>query len=352
MDVWAVCKDPGGMAGVLPVVKKLREMGQEVLFIANGKSAELLQGKAEFVVYDKIESLLAENPPPKVLITSMCSGGGVGRDLVPLLRGKTKVIALQDFWGARLWTDWADPKFRPDYICVNDVVGKRIVPDAWPDFGDDQIIITGYPAQDVYAGFDLKAASAKARSLLDLPDKPIILFGGQLKKSGEALAELVTVLNEIGKDVCLIPRGHPRMKDNAPEEMPKWEQALLSFRSGTLIADSSACDPQSLIAASDIVVSMYSTMLVEAAVLRKQNISLLYPEVGMQDFLKETGGGMKEFPLIELGCSAKATNRQKLLQYVKQALDSDLGLKPAQEQSFKVDGRNAERVVQFVRDVM
>jgi CDP-glycerol glycerophosphotransferase (TagB/SpsB family) len=285
----------------------------------------------------------------------MCSAGGVGRDLVPLLRGKATIIALQDFWGARLWTDWADQKFRPDFICVNDLVGKSIILDAWPGFGGEQVVITGYPALDVYAGFDQEVAVAKVRSILSLPDnKPIILFGGQLQQSGEALSELVAALNEIGRNVCLIPRVHPRMKDNAPEEVPKWKEALLSFRKGHVIEDSSACDPQLLIAASDIVVSMFSSMLVEAAVLRKPNISLLYPEVGMAQWLKETGGGMKEFPLTELGCSVKAANRRKLKLALQFMLDShfDPGLKAAQERSFKVDGQNAERVAAFIRNLL
>lgn len=351
MKIWAVSKDPGGTANLLPVVKFLRQKGVEVLYFATGKAIEILtRAKQDFFPCHSPTEILGKYLLPRVLVTGMCSHGTLGRDIALSMRlNKVPTVALQDFWGARLWTDWAESCYWPDFICVNDEVGAKIVQQAWPQYPVESIKVFGYPALDRYAGYNVQADSAWARLVLGLVEpKPIVFYAGQVKKSGEILGEVVEVLNELKEDVYFIPRAHPRMKDDAPEEVEKWNQALANFRGGTLVADSSVCDTQSLIAASTVVLSVFVTALVEAAVFRKKNISILYPEVGMKRFYEESGGGMKEFPLVELGCSAKVENREEFKILLYTALHGDLGLQEFQEQHFQVDGRNAERVADFI----
>lgn len=80
MTIWAICKDPGGTAGVIPVSRALRSLGREVLIIANGKAIELLKKDGESFVYgESAEQMLREYGSPELLLTSMCSKGGVGR---------------------------------------------------------------------------------------------------------------------------------------------------------------------------------------------------------------------------------------------------------------------------------
>lgn len=353
MAIWAVTKDPGGTAGVMPVVRSLRVSGNEIVLFANGKAVELLKKADErFVVCESTDEILKEFGKPEVLLTSMCSEGGIGRDLVEVLAGEASIVALQDYWGARLWTAWADSKYRPDFICVNDEVGRNIVLDAWPEFPHDCVKITGYPALDRYYGYDAAAVSIQVREKLGLKHLPVVLFGGQLKGTGEMLGELVAALNELGMPVCLIPRFHPRMKDNAPEEVSGCESALASFNREQIIADTSAFDTQSLIAASDVIVSGSSTILVEAATIRKQNISVLYPDCGMAEFVRETGGGIAESPIVSLGCSSKATNRNDLKILLQASFENKLDQREAQEKAFQLDGKNAERIANFVASLL
>ena len=348
--IWNVCKDPGGTNGVLAVADELAKMGHKSLLIPNGKALELLpKMDKEFFT---LEQTLAIEPEPDALVTSMCSEGGMGRNLVPLMGlAGIPVIALQDFWGARLWTEWADKKFRPDHICVNDEIGANIVLKAWPDFDRSMIEITGFPAMDKYAGFDVKSTSSRVRSALGLTsDKPIIFYAGQIEREGELINEVVMALNEINADIYFVPRSHPRMKNNAPTEVPKWEQALASFTGGTLV-DSSACDTPSVTAAADLIISGFSTVNVEAANLGKDNISVLYPEIGMQLFKAELPY-LDDFPLVQLGCSAKATNRRELRSLIKESLANKLGLREAQEKNFRPDGKNAKRAAEFITSIL
>ena len=348
-DIWYVVKDPGGTNGVLPIREQTRAMGLSDLLIANGKAVELLQGKEEFVAAENALEVLAAHELPKVVVTSMCSDGGVGRGLSSILQERVPVIGVQDFWGARLWTAWANPGCWPHAIIVNDRVGAKILGDAWKGYGPERIWITGYPAQDKYFGFDVPGTGAKVKSDLGLThDWPLVLWGGQVKLSGEIFREFVSALDETGQSVYLISRQHPRMKDDAPEEVPKVEEALANFRSGEIVDASGYKDILPLLAASDLVVSIFSTVLVDAAAIGRQNISVLYPETGMKRFLEETGGGMKEFPLVELACSKKAMNRRELISALASAFEGGLGLEAAQAETFKLDGKNAERVAKRV----
>ena len=353
--IWVVCKDPGGTNNALPVARELRSRNIPTQLIANGKAIEILGKLNElFLAYDSAEELVSDRGLPRLLITSMCSGGGIGRDLVPLARDKVKTIALQDFWGARLWTDWADAKFIPDYICVNDEIGKQIVLDAWRAVSPAGIKVLGYPALDKYANYDSAAISAKTKTALGMIEqKPVILVGGQGAGTASMLTEIIAALNEIKKDCYVIPRPHPRTKDDFRDEMALWQTALAQLKCGTPIFDFfGQTDTPSLIATADLIISTFSTILVEAAALRKPNISVLYPDNGMKQWDAAMDGKIKEFPLIELGCSAKATNRHELISFIKSAFSGSLNLRQVQERHFRLDGKNAKHIADFALSLL
>ena len=334
----------------MPVVKQLRSRGLPVRLIADKAAVQgvldMLEG---YEVLSTPEEALKDGAP-KVLITTMCSGGGVGRDLAKVLAGQTcQVVALQDYWGGALTDEWAG--VRPDYICVNDLFGKEITCKSWPDFDTKKVIITGYPALDRFAGRDIRVLAVEAREKLALPtDMPIVLFGGVLQSTGHAMSELVEVLNELDQPVCFIPRLHPRMAQ-APEDKTLCDTAIGLFHNGQVIADSSACGVEALIAAATVTITPFSTMLLEASVMRKPNISLFY-EPQAEFYENSTGGMIKEFPTVTLGCSAKAINRVELAATVRSALAGTLALEEAQKSNFVLDGGNARRVAHFAVNLL
>ncbi|MBI4143011.1 CDP-glycerol glycerophosphotransferase family protein [Candidatus Uhrbacteria bacterium] len=351
-----VCKDPGGMNGIVPVYDAWVKGGGDAVLIANGKAAELLQQQPwprPFRWYPTAVSAFAGIPNPAALVTSMCSNGGIGRDLVPLLRGRCPTVALQDFWGGALTNSWRDPECRPDSIVVNDAVGADIVARAWPDMNRTRIVVLGYPALDRYADLDVAALGTQVRTQLGIgADEIVVLYAGQLERTGEMLEEVVAALEAIGKSVCLLPRMHPRMVNDAPEEVARCAAALRQFRVGRII-DSTACTTDACVAAVTVVVSMYSTVLVEAAAVRKPAIAVLYPAVA-DDFQKSTGGTMDDFPLVLLDACQKSTDRWSLKKALEWAFDGAIEAwrRPAQERAFHLDGKNAERVAAFVRSLV
>ncbi len=335
---------------MLPVFYKLRELGKEVTLFANGKAVDLLPGiESDFKAYKSAEELLKDNLVlPEILVTSMCSKGGVGRDLVPMLRGlDIPTVALQDFWGSRLGTDWKDPQYWPECICVNDPVASKIVLKAWPDFSEERIQITGYPALDQYANYD-SAQWVKMRQKLGIVRNiPVILFAGQVQGTGDVIKTVIEALNKLEEEISLIIREHPRMRDDAPEEVTKWEKAIKSFNNGSLI-ESSSFDTSLVLAAADVVLGAFSTVLVHAAVLQKEVIAVLFPNQGMAEFKRQGGGFRDEFPLVSLGCAAQAEDQKDLLEILDKALSEGLGFEKNQGQIFCLDGKNAERVVQKI----
>ncbi len=349
--VWAVCKDPGGTAGVLPVVQQLKARGITVQVIANGHASKSLHHGARVDVLSYRQALDI-GPLPRVLITDMSSCGGVGRDLVPHVRGKSTIFALQDFWGGEMTHSWADEAYRPDYLCVNDTCGVDIACAAWPKFERDRVLVTGYPALDKYANIDVDAAHQKVRQALGLvEDLPMVVFMGQGQATAHALGEVTLALGELGQDCYFMPRPHPRTKDDFGQEMAPWQEVLSRYK-GRLVVDwFSKCTLAMLVAACakrrGVVVSMYSTALVEAACVRAQNIAVLYPKHGMRVFeqaVPHLGAALS----VALGCAPVAHNADRLKYLLSKALAGKLELEERQSMYFRGDGRNAERVAQEV----
>lgn len=321
-SVWFVCKDPGGTNGILPVYDYLTQQGWLTELIANGKAVELLQAMGrQFKTVPSAADAIVQLEEPAAVVTSMCFGGGLGRDLIPLFHEKNSrvpIIALQDFWGSGLWADWADLKYRPNYIVVNDPVGAEIVQQAWPEFAADRIKIFGYPALDKYAGVDTAATRQQVKEKLGILDNyPIILYASQLTGAATTFRELKLALRVVAdrgeQPINLIPRLHPRMKNNAPQEYRYLNQAMYCCGPRIMCWPfTDICDTSELIQAADVVIAEWSTALIETAAVRRVPIAVLYPNEGMSRFRVATGGQINEFPLISLGCAAKAESRLDL----------------------------------------
>jgi len=349
---WLVCKDPGGTAGILPVARCLRVMGVSVLVVATGKAKDLVTDDDEPLVRcDSVDELLSQTDGlPDAIVTSMCSQGGVGRELTLQYQGQIPIVAVQDFWGARLLTDWLTA--RPDIICVNDRVGVELVLKAWPDFASKGIRISGFPALDKYSSpalrNDLSDQARQLREQVGVPDdQPMVLVTGQLQSVGELFEAVVESLELAAVPTNLMASTHPRM---TKEEADRCRQALEGFR-GQQVSLPPGVPFEVAISAADLVVAMYSTTLLEAVCLGVPAISALFPATGQKHLSDDTGGLLTEFPLTPLGLCPKATNRAELNQLVHSVV-VDQYHSPAIGTLPWLDGKNAERVAQVVCSVL
>lgn len=343
-----VCRDVGGANALLPVADLLNKKNQiRWLVQEDGRGKDVLKNLGrDFEIYSFSGQASKDNIA--AVVSSMCSKAG--QDLARHFKGFCPIIAIQDQWTAGLNDIWTDPCCRPDYILVNDRLDRNFVLKTWPGYGENRVVITGYPALDKYVNLDINGIKTSVKKRLSLiENKPIVLFAGQWWQTGHAITELIKALNDLRLDIYLIARPHPAMKDNTPEELPLWNDALANFKSGTLV-DSSSVGISDVIAVSDLVLSMYSTTLNEAAILRLPNIAILYPGYGLKVY--QDVSKLYEYPMVSLGCTAKAQNREELKRLVRTALTGDLGLRSAQEETFHLDGKNALRAAEFILSLL
>ncbi|HEU0051062.1 MAG TPA: hypothetical protein VFQ60_03330 [Patescibacteria group bacterium] len=320
----AVCKDPGGTNGVLRVIEILRARGHEVRLFLDGHAQKNPSAlSAGGVPISSTIDVLNMNPSPSAFLTSMCSGGGIGRDLVPLMHNICPTIALQDFWGARLKTDWSDLRFRPDYIVVHDELGARLVNEAW-DFPACRIWQTGFPALDHYHGCDTEAARQKVRAYFRLGRNwPVVMYGGDVEYASAMLEEVVFTLNHLVERFYFYPRPHPRLRTEHAGEMRFFEQIASQFHNGVLLSldpnDPQAPSFTELLAAADVVVANFSTILLEKALLRGPAISVLFPETGAKLLEQESGGLLRNYPLAPL-CVDEVHSNYELGRAIERAI--------------------------------
>lgn len=373
----AVCKNPGGTNGLLPVVKELRK-DFKVRLLANGNAVtQLFNARESFEFYPTVIDVLENHLNPNFLITSMCDSdnGGIGRDLIPVFRGRCPIFGLQDYWGATLTVEWADPKYRPDYIFVNDKVGAEIVLKAWPDFTEDRIIQNGFPMMDQYANIglvDQRQARNEINAKLGIDDETKIIFFpcGIMKGASQLLDEVLKAVEILiqtspqGK-LRIIPRAHPRFHLIAPEEFQPWQEILGRFTqeySNLIVTDQNIvrADINWLLLAADVVISDYSTTLLQAGILGgraagKANISVCYLETVAEQFNKALGGLADEPPFVTLGCTLKADNLRDLANKLHLSLydkETVTRLFENQQKFLRADGQNARRVADFIKNIL
>lgn len=374
----AVCKNPGGTNGLLPVVKKLRKNHQVRLLANVNAVTQLFNAHEAFEFYPSAEEVLANYPCPDFLVTSMCDAdeGGIGRALIPLLRGHCPIFGLQDYWGGTLTVEWADPAYRPNYIFVNDLVGTKIVLKAWPDFTKDMVIETGFPMMDQYANIgsgDQRRARDEINAKLNVDDKTKIIFFpcGIMIGASQLLNEVLEAIKILAKtdsqkkSLRFIPRAHPRLNLIAPNESKPWDEILSQFSQeypNMVVADQSIVrgDINWLLMASDVVISDYSTTLLQAGILGgklagKANISVCYLETVAKQFNEALGGLADEPPFVTLGCTLRAENLQDLADKLYLSLNSAetvTKLYSNQQKFLRADGQNAQRVADFIKNLL
>lgn len=359
--ILVVTKDIGGGFNTLfPVVQLLRKEGHEVTVVAEGISLKKWMGAGEAVYggvgksdasllrYDiEMADVFAEVNPDAVIAElgapihlAEIFAIGANRRNIPL-------IFVEDLWGVH-----SRSQAVPQLVCCIDEFGAEMARGRYISGSTrTRVVVTGNPAFDVLSG--VRANSALS-SLLDggyVHGKRVVVALGQDESTTPMLEGLVEALEREGNYV-LIPRFHPKwMSDpSKAEHCQRWHSILDGAKRGSVLCLNNE-STQEILTKAHIAVSIYSTALVEAAILGALPVSWI-SSLG-QEKMAAALGGLRQFPLVSMGAAIQVSSTEQFLNLVPRFQTAEYNCQ-LHNVTTKVpsDGKNTERVVGAINELL
>lgn len=270
------CRDANGAHQIVPLVREARRRGWAHAVVADGPAMAILQSEGiaateaaigevaqtdqagQLAARRRANALLREAAPDALIAASSGPGGGIDEALVAMRDPATSFV-LQDSWGD-----------------VNEVFGARaghyfVLDDEAASLTrkrvDAHIVVSGMPKYDAYTAFDLAGERSRLRRAIAVGgEATAISFFAQPLAAIAGYADLVRcVIDAVGQmegEPHFILRAHPKDTASAVEEARQRAEAL-----GVPCSVLQEGRPESILAASDIVISAYSTCCYDAIVL-------------------------------------------------------------------------------------
>lgn len=318
---------------------------------AVGKAVEVLAGVRPSECRDAPAAAeLYTRSRPKLLvaaISSLVEGPFVNNALIELARRDgVPVICLQDFWANHRHP--SNKKMLPYYAaaCVIDEFAAKL----WREDGfSGAIHVTGNPAFDRFARVDVGRERARLRREFGLPsDRRVVVYLGEGTRGRTEAADRKTfafvaeALRRMAGEVTLIARPHPRA---ANTDYYRELSAGIDTLDTSAIAFSEGVLPM-----ADVAVSMLSTGLVHACLLRIPAVSVLLPNAGRL-LLRDLGIG--DFPPNTTGATLSIYRRDaaELIALINRVFTEAYfraEVQRRQETNFRTGDQAAERVATVV----
>jgi hypothetical protein len=190
-------------------------------------------------------------------------------------------------------------------------------------------------------------------------DLMISYVGGIPPEDLENLRLLVEALNEIDfgeKKVKFTARIHPDIFTNCSlaAHRAAYQEILSGLRSCELIETIGKFTTDEVNKATDAVVSSYSTEGIKAVFRGKLSLFMLLPNLGLDSLIRESGG-METLPVIESGASIGVFRQEHLVESLPRLLLDSITqekIKRAQVEHHSLDGKNTERVVRVIEELL
>jgi hypothetical protein len=230
----------------------------------------------------------------------------------------------------------------PEKICVMDQGAKDLITERFPDL-KDRIEVTGQPAFDRFFHEDTEKIAQQVRGKLGLkPGDRLVSYMSTMDEP-EKITQMADALKGVKKDFYFVFRRHPR--DNVKYETYK----KMLADAGVKVLDTDEFSTDEIGAASDVVLTTWSTEGLNGIYRRKPTVNIVDPHFAVPENLS--------LPLVsvKLGASVGANNMAELIQILPQLLkkgsDLNTSLKRNMKKYYLVDGKNSERVAKIVRQV-
>ncbi|OHA83059.1 MAG: hypothetical protein A2408_02660 [Candidatus Yonathbacteria bacterium RIFOXYC1_FULL_52_10] len=342
-DALLVTKDIGGVRVVCPLADALKHDGWSTRVIAEGKSLPLWRETGHTLLVggqlaqpldiDAAEVILrSENPG--VVITTL----GSPINLEDAFSHAANRLDIPLVWFPDVWGAETRSQAIPDIVFAFDET-ERLVLEGQPRFEHSRIEVVGHPlADEMLAGPSDEAQRIAVGAHIE--NSTIILIAGQGEYTGDMIdfvANSIAHFTE-GKFI-IIPRFHPKYKDDKPEWIAAWRERLDAIQDAAVIEVDPRVSTDDLARVADITVSSFSTTLTYAALAGKIPISVTTP-AARAAMVKSTG--LDHYPPTRIGAAIEATEPMHL------ALDS-LRKKLGGQEAFSVEAFDARRAIRVIK---
>jgi hypothetical protein len=273
-------------------------------------------------------------------------------------------VWVEDFWGVAGRNAQLPRSVQPDYICAFDEYSKDMNiknfarPGIYMD--PDRILATGSPAMDELAAEkDALAIKNRVRHELGIGEEEIfVAYVGETPPTDlDNLKIFIDNLNKINlgkKKIRLTTRIHPAVFRDGPlaKYKDEYQDLLRGLKQGESINTMGKFSTDEVAKAADVIISTYSTEGIKAVYRGKISLFMLLPDLGGKG-LKDSVG-MSTLPVIESGSSIGVFGEEDMPGALKNALDPEYQkvLRAAQEKYHKLDGKNTERVVDLIEEIL
>jgi len=343
-----VVGDIGSANALIPVIKRLRQEGHNILVLAdqNGKGKETLVKAEVSFVLAQMDSLSTQRPPALVVCGTSATANGAQINLTQKAKeAGVPTIWLQDFWGTESVPSLKG--LRPDVLLTLDAGGAR--------YKGTKVIPTGNPAFDRLVSWDVAKIRQRVREAMGVTEdaKLVTYFGPGYEadlpaRVFESLALLVPDL--VRAQAIFVPMLHPKDETLTPGLKAMFSAWYTNPAKAPFPTYRDArVDPTALVCASDVVTSPSSTELLSACLLGVPAVALMGPQ-SRQYLLSR---GLKALPCCQNGAvglisfvSSNASICSLLDGPVRQ------GFIARQREHYKNDGGATDRVVAEIKRLL
>lgn len=341
-------RDPGSGGALLPIMKEL-ESGLDFKMVA------IVDGIAEDIIRKnfKTKDITPENfvlsgidkVHPDAILMEPSEEQGIDFHVDEALPDVPKVLVEDYYSSSSIFLKKAIERglSLPDKICVMDEGARAILVKKFPVL-EGRIEITGQPVFDRIAKEDTEKISSDVRKRLNLKSSDSIVSFMSTIDGIEKIEKLAEALKKVDKDFYFIFRRHPR--DNVSYEV--YKEAFT--RAGIKIIDSEGFTVDEVGAASDVVLTTWSTVGIDGIYRRK-------PVANIIDFNFPVPEGY-DFPLVpvKVGASVGIDSVEGISEVLPELLDKKSPLNKRllknMEKYYLADGKNARRVADVIRGVI
>jgi len=357
LKILAGAEHPGSANTIIPTIKTLQANGEEVYILKPTEAVQALYDKNNLkVTHDSFEDLSAD-----LILT----GTAFERDKVNLEQKLLKLgkerniptLAVLDFWNNYKERFTVDGEIlSPTKIAIMDEYAKKGMLDA--GFSEEILEVTGQPAFDHLKNLAANFTETDKENVKrKLASKRVLVTHCLHTDAGLSRYEygfnddmvVASVLDAMQKwnDVTYVLRAHPRELDKQRDTYNpgKFEYyRYLASKAGVDVVVQGDVTTDEACLASDLVVGVFSTMLVNCAYMDLNHVSLSpYSKKDLNELLITR----------KLGVTPYADTFAESVELVKKALfDEQYKEEQAVKRStFKTDGKAGERVTKLVYDL-